>query len=434
MPFHFWILIAHLHGAPDEGAALERYRKAEAAKEQAFLALEQSYARMEDEVTRWRLADRQHATPLDQALQELLAALAHPMDHAPTAAAEDPLAARLARRQRQELCQREIAVLLQSRVDAVQLNELIAERCARLIVEAGERDVTSQLRTALEPMRSAAVPFHELWNAHFYLRSPEAREYSDRYNEYVAAGVELDRVRHPDQYLPGGKKVRAGMVYIPGGTYRVGPNTGFERRRRNVTVRPLLMDEHEVTNAQYLTYLEALPAEQRAVAIPSTWAPDPRGVSRYPEGRDSHPVAGVTWRQANAYARWAGKRLPTEDEWEIACRGREGHLYPWGDEFRENRCNEASLALGDTVAVGTFPEDGSPFGVHELAGNVEEWTATHEDGEVISNLSSNIAPIVVRGGHFLSSKENVSAVFRWVAPGGSSREAYLGFRCAADLE
>ena len=69
-----------------------------------------------------------------------------------------------------------------------------------------------------------------------------------------------------------------------------------------------------------------------------------------------------------------------------------------------------------------------------MAGNVDEWTASLEDGDVIEELRSNIAPVVIRGGHFRSNPKNVGGIFRWIAPGGSTRELHIGFRCAADLK
>ena len=223
------------------------------------------------------------------------------------------------------------------------------------------------------------------------------------------------------------------MVYIPGGLYRLGPNSGFERKRRKASLRPFLMDKYEVTNSQFLVYVESLRVDQRLAAFPSTWEPDAQGRTRPATGRENHPVTGVNWIQAQAYAEWAGKRLPTEDEWEVAARGKEARLYPWGDQYIDGRCNDAKLELDDVTAVGTHLDGVSMFQIHDMAGNAEEWTASHEEGAVMTRLTSSIAAMVVRGGHFMSSEENVSTTFRWIAPGGSTRERHIGFRCAADI-
>ena len=279
--------------------------------------------------------------------------------------------------------------------------------------------------------------FELLWNEHLYANAEEVRSFRERYDEYIAAGAELDRVRHPEYYLPGGEKTRPRMVYVPGGNYTVGPNSGFERKKRKVTLRPFLIDQCEVSNADYLTFIESFAAdqpEQRLAHTPRHWKVGPEGRARPAPEQMDHPVTGVTWRDADAYARFVGKRLPSEDEWEVACRGREALAYPWGEQYVDGRCNDAKLNLGTTVAVTRFEEGASPFKALNLAGNVAEWTCSLEEGETFTELPSNIAAVVVRGGHYQSPSDNVGGLFRWVAPGGSSREPYLGFRCVADLK
>lgn len=417
-----------------EAEAWERYRAAERAKEESLLHLEQAYSKAQTALQNWRSFEQGRSPGLIVELEELIAKI-----RAERGAGAEPGASATGQKQRRAEREQIEAAALQCfarrQVDDEGLRRWLAELTARSVSSASSRrSLSEQLTEAFADLILDPIPFHEVWNQQMHLRFAESTEYRERYNEYLAAGVELDRLRHPEHYEPGGRKVQSGMVYIPGGSYTVGPNTGFERRKRKVSIRPFLIDQNEVSNAQYFTFLEQLPTEKRLQHQPRHWQADENGIRRPPREQLDHPLAGVTWRDANAYARWAGKRLPTEDEWEIACRGKEGLIYPWGNEYKEGRCNDSTTGLRASVAVGRFVAGTSPFGVHQMAGNVEEWTASDEEGDVMQELNSNIAPMVVRGGHYLSPRENVGGLFRWTAPGGSTRELTTGFRCAAELD
>jgi iron(II)-dependent oxidoreductase len=153
---------------------------------------------------------------------------------------------------------------------------------------------------------------------------------------------------------------------------------------REVTVSAFAIDRYEVTNAQYRRYVLA------GGRAPVYW-----DGTEYPSGTADHPVVGVSWRDADGYCTWAGKRLPTEAEWERACRGEDGRIYPWGDEWRGDAANVTVLVMPDRddawplLAAGSnpggaFPEPvgnrlaaAGPSGVCDLAGNVAEWLADY---------------------------------------------------------
>lgn len=139
------------------------------------------------------------------------------------------------------------------------------------------------------------------------------------------------------------------MILVPGGEFLMGDE------RRPVYVEPFYIERYPVTNAQFQQF-------------------DPS--HDYPKGRENYPASRwVSWYRARAYARWIGKRLPTEAEWEKAARGTDGRLYPWGDRFDPNRCNtKESRNLGFTP-VDRYPQGQSPYGCYDMAGNVLEWTA-----------------------------------------------------------
>jgi formylglycine-generating enzyme required for sulfatase activity len=284
------------------------------------------------------------------------------------------------------------------------------------------------------------APFHELWNQSLYRLDPRASAYAVAYQAFIAAGTELSRLRAPEEYLPGGQKTRPGMVYVPGGQYDVGPNTGWlttaaVKRKRLASVRPFLIDKFEVTNSDYLAFFNAVSdLNTKRVYLPAKWKLDEAGKATFKEELLNQPVAGVSWVAAKAFATWSGKRLPTEEEWEVAARGSDGRLYPWGPRFEPGRCNSRESGNTGPVAVGQYPEGVSPFGCFDMAGNVAEWTATAEKGEVLEDVTSSLVSVVIRGGSYLGSAENVSAVFRWIAPGFRAREEHIGFRCVAEAK
>lgn len=134
-----------------------------------------------------------------------------------------------------------------------------------------------------------------------------------------------------------------------------------------------------------------------------------------------HPVGNVTYRDAEAFARWAGCVLPMEEQWEKAARGSDGRSYPWGDSYESSCCNSADSGRGDTLPVGGMRSGNSPFGCHQMSGNVWEWTASWYDRAQTEK--------VIRGGSYEEGRKACTCYYReGIDPRYSKPD--LGFRCA----
>jgi formylglycine-generating enzyme required for sulfatase activity len=147
-------------------------------------------------------------------------------------------------------------------------------------------------------------------------------------------------------------------------------------------------------------------------------------------------VVGISWHEAEAFCRFIGKRLPTEAEWEKAARGTNGRKYPWGDQWDASRANSGESKLGKTVAVGSYPMGVSPFGVHDLAGNVWEWVQDWYDmGYYQRSPERNpLGPStgqtkVLRGGAWYVNSSFMRAAGRFDLT-LDKRMVTIGFRCA----
>jgi serine/threonine-protein kinase len=222
-----------------------------------------------------------------------------------------------------------------------------------------------------------------------------------------------------------------GMAYVAGGEFLMGSDDGpiSERPRHKVYVNAFFIDLYEVTCEEY----------QKFILATGRQSPDSWQGKQYPAGAARQPVTGVTWDDAAAYAAWAGKRLPTEEEWEYAARGSEGRRYPWGDEFKEGRANIDTSAIGHPSDAGIFREGASPFGVFDMVGNVWEWTSTlyeaYPGGELTDRKMGELR--VIRGGCYESSRDQATTTFRlgWPARPIEKNTNYdqTGFRCARDV-
>jgi formylglycine-generating enzyme required for sulfatase activity len=199
------------------------------------------------------------------------------------------------------------------------------------------------------------------------------------------------------------------MILVPSGWCLLGP------QRKRTFVKAFLIDSYPVTNLDFKEFLEAIGSP-----YPSLWE---KGESSL--GKDAHPVVGVSWYDAAAYARWAGKRLLTGLEWEKAARGEDGRLFPWGDEPDPSRANTAESGVLSTVPVGSIPSGVSPYGVFDMAGNVWEWIVDRAPQLTTSRGS--------RGGSWYYSIEQARCdLLNWLNP--DYRFPDVGFRCGMDAQ
>lgn len=263
------------------------------------------------------------------------------------------------------------------------------------------------------------------------------------------------------------------MVLIPAGEFLMGSpegSDGFpdERPQRKVLLSAFWIDRYEVTNAAYERFVRS--TGHRAPANPNP------AVTLWEEnapvsGIADHPVVNVSWEDAVAYCQWAGKRLPTEAEWEKAARGPTGRRYPWGDEWELSKANSASFWAGRTIEfesgaewhafwvqgegnriakergvkgevltlpVGSFPEGISPYGLFDMAGNSSEWVEDWYDPNYYRSapLSDPHGPATgavkaMRGGSWLKPALSLRTSDRDFGP-MQSRPSGAGFRCARD--
>jgi formylglycine-generating enzyme required for sulfatase activity len=206
------------------------------------------------------------------------------------------------------------------------------------------------------------------------------------------------------------------MVRIPAGTFTMGEAGASEVR--SVTVKTFEFDKTEVTVAQYKACVDAGKCTKPGLTAGCRW--------ESPEG-DLYPVACVDWSQATVYCGWAGKRLPTETEWEFAARGTDSRVYPWGNDppDRQRICMENL----NGCPVGTRPAGASPFGVLDLGGNVAEWT---ESVYCVSGIAGSKCADrrLVRGQAWRASEPAVVRAAARTDMDPTTQFASIGFRCA----
>lgn len=229
----------------------------------------------------------------------------------------------------------------------------------------------------------------------------------------------------------------AQMMFVPAGEFTMGSNDGDsdEKPPHPVTLDEFWIDKFEATNALY----------KKCVAAGKCQPPNPTesytrdayyGNSQF----DNYPVIYVSWNDATRFCEWAGRRLPTEAEWEKAARGTDGRIYPWGNTFDNNRLISFEGKFGDSAAVGSYPSGASPYGVMDMAGNVWEWIADWYGNNYYSNSPklNPPGPTIgerrgLRGGAWSNKGQDSARVANRDSNVPDDRYFDVGFRCAASF-
>lgn len=255
---------------------------------------------------------------------------------------------------------------------------------------------------------------------------------------------------HKDERI---QTLRPHMISIPGGTFQMGLSSKFvssvvlkykkvgvkrewiekETPAFQTHVDPFCLARYPVTNYEYYCFLKECPNKE----IPSSWA-----YCRYPKERANHPVYTISRNSAQNYCSWLSKktqkhyRLPTEKEWEFAAGGGKQFEFPWGNRFRASNCNTLESRLLTTTPVGIYPQGNSPFGISDMAGNVEEYVSgnyfPYPGGKIIRDdlfkVTGSVNYPMTRGGSFARSSDLARIRRRH---GFYPKEIYvIGFRLA----
>lgn len=220
------------------------------------------------------------------------------------------------------------------------------------------------------------------------------------------------------------------MIYIAAGEFSMGSAEGNEsinedeQPAHTVRLDAYWIDKTEVTNAMY------------QICIASKICSTPAQSRYYLEAHFAdHPIIGVSWTQAKAYCAWAGRRLPTEAEWEMAARGTDGRMYPWGNISPTAELANFNQDVDGTSAVGSYPSGASPYGLLDMAGNAWEWVADgydplfYDNAPTLNPFTDEVENLkVIRGGNWNSNANGVRSANRfWAFPGRNDTD---GFRCA----
>lgn len=223
------------------------------------------------------------------------------------------------------------------------------------------------------------------------------------------------------------------MILIPAGKFTMGED--FTKKslgpRHTVYLDDYYIDQYHVTNLYYQTFVN----ETRRQAPPH-W-----NGQQHPKAISNHPVAFVNWFDAEAYCNWAGKRLPSEAEWEKAARGTDGRMFPWGPKHLKNHANVYQEGIKNTTMVNRYPQGKSPYGLYDMAGNLFQWTSDWFQpypGNKTPHPNFGETLKVLRGGSFYDCSNYRCGIsfqtFNRISLLPQTRAISAGFRCAKSVE
>lgn len=316
--------------------------------------------------------------------------------------------------------------------------------CITIAMVGGSLHVMELGSMRMDEMRGKAG--YDVRDMHEHIRAAGEEIYVQEANEKYGAGI---RTYTPDEAraLLGDEQWRdvEWMISIPAGVFTMGsddPRTNEQNKpAHQVRTHAYRIDKFPVTQAQYARFVAS--GKYRP---PLNWKD-----GHIPRGLELHPVTMVSWYNARDYCEWAGKRLPTEAEWEKAARGTDGRSWPWGSAMHPENLN-TYYKVGRTTPVNAYPNGASPYGVMDMAGNVQEWVAdqftpypgTPASGEIFqakdidpdyqrgSNEVERLVYFVMRGGSWKSDPFSSYTYHRnYSMPNYASD--FFGFRCAADV-
>lgn len=303
---------------------------------------------------------------------------------------------------------------LESAKASGKLNSKTVEKAERLLME---REAAAAIQAI-----DAAVQKRD-WSAAL----DQIRHAQQRYGRTKTFSWEASRL----EQLRAEVELRVSMSLIPAGEFTMGAGArkaDYHPRHQSRTGR-FYIDRHEVTNVEFKRFLDESGYQPRKrTRFLLHWQN-----GTFPKGQAQFPVVHVSWDDAAAYAQWAGKRLPTEQEWEKAARGTDGRALPWKGNFKPGLANLETKGL---AKIDAFPKDRSPYGCIGLAGNAREWTASWYQaypGGKTRNRDYGKTHRVARGGSWHTHPQRAFCFVRW-ALRPADRYGDVGFRCVKDAE
>ena len=308
---------------------------------------------------------------------------------------------------------------------------------AALAEAMGTPDAQPKPEEVLATAVKAVFPgetFADCWDAAFQ-DLPEVVKYR---GTQEALGKAEKALEAAETAAKGDPNAPPGCVLIPRGRFEFGPWAGWDMALKSNKASKVRQDAFyigvtEVTNRQFARFLEGLTEKDRERFLAFGFKLLEGGKVAVPVGQADHPVREITFEAATRYAATLKLRLPTEQEWEMAARGLDGRLFPWGNDWDKDAANWSGTGLGRPTSVGACPKDVSPFGVKDMAGNVSELTSTLSGGKPAPTQFRRLKStdsVIYRGGNFKEGRESAQTTYRWTLTAISGKEPIVGFRIA----